>query len=176
LGLPAFLFFMQTGEVITVREYLSTSYRPDCDYVDGMVVDRHLGEKDHAKLQRRIVTWFDNRSRELDINVFPEQTVQVSPTRFRVPDVCVVLGEEPDEQIFTEPPFICIEVLSPDDRLAAMKNRVEDFLGMGVPYVWILDPRSRRAWRVSHEGLLAVPELRTESPEIVVPLDALFAA
>ena len=30
---------MQTGELISIREYLSTSYRPDCDYVDGVVVE-----------------------------------------------------------------------------------------------------------------------------------------
>lgn len=51
----------------------------------------------------------------------PEQR---APTRFRVPDVCVVKGE-PAEQIFHTPPFICIEVLSKDDRLIEMLERVE---------------------------------------------------
>ena len=36
---------METGGLISVREYLSTSYRPDCDYVDGEVQERNLGEK-----------------------------------------------------------------------------------------------------------------------------------
>ncbi len=43
--------FMQTGELMSVREYLSTSFRPDCDYVDGEVVERNVGEYDHARLQ-----------------------------------------------------------------------------------------------------------------------------
>jgi Uma2 family endonuclease len=165
---------MQTGELITVREYLSTSYRPDCDYVDGVVLERNLGEKDHARLQGAVFAYFYNRRKEWGIHVFPEQRVQVSPTRFRVPDVCVIAGDEPDEQIFTSPPFICIEVLSPEDRLSAMQKRVGDFRAMGVPYVWILDPRTRQGWRVTDEGLLAVAELRTADPEIVVPLAALF--
>ena len=83
-------------------------------------------------------------------------------------------GDEPDEQIFSTPPFICIEILSPEDRLSAMQKRVGDFRAMGVPYVWILDPRTRHGWRVMDEGLLAVAELRTSNPEIVVPLAALF--
>jgi Uma2 family endonuclease len=165
---------MQTGELITIREYLSTSYRPDCEYVDGVVVKRNLGEKDHAKLQGAVFAYFYSRRKELGIHVFPEQRVQVSPTRFRVPDVCIVVGDEPDEQIFTRPPFMCIEILSPEDRLSAMQKRVEDFLAMGVPYVWILDPRSRKGWCVTDKGLLAVTELRTENPEIVVPLTAFF--
>jgi Uma2 family endonuclease len=165
---------MQTGELITVREYLSTSYRPDCDYVDGVVLERNSGERDHAELQGAVFAYFYNRRKEWGIHVFPEQRVQVTPTRFRVPDVCVIAGDEPDEQIFTSPPFICIEVLSPEDRLSAMQKRVGDFRAMGVPYVWILDPRTRHGWRVMDEGLLAVAELRTSNPEIVVPLAALF--
>jgi Uma2 family endonuclease len=165
---------MQTDELITVREYLKTSYRPDCDYVDGVVVERNLGEKDHAKLQRKVVTWLDNHSKEWGIHVFPEQRVQVSATRFRVPDVCIVVGEEPDEQVFTHPPFICIEILSPEDRLNAMERRVGDFLAMGVPYVFILDPQTRKGWRATLQGLLAVTEVRTENPEMVVPLEALY--
>ena len=165
---------MQTGELITVREYLATSYRPDCDYVDGVVVERNLGERDHAALQGAVFAYFYNRRKEWGIHVYPEQRVQVSSTRFRIPDVCVVLGNQPEEQIFTHPPFICIEILSPEDRLSAMQTRVEDFLRMGVPYVFILDPRTRKAWRASNAGLLDISELRTGNPEMIVPLDALY--
>src|SRR5689334_16699430 len=110
---------MQTGELISVREYLRTSYRPDCDYVDGVVVERNLGERDHAELLGAVFAFFYNRRKEWRIHVFPEQRVQVSATRFRIPDVCVTVGERPEEQIFTHPPFICIEILSPEDRLSS---------------------------------------------------------
>lgn len=165
---------MATTNLITVQEYLSTAYRPDCDYVDGAVVERNVGEKDHGKLQRSLLIYFHERRMTWGINVFPEQRVQVSAARFRIPDVCAVLGPEPEEQIFTKPPFICIEILSPEDRLSAMQERVRDFLRMGVPYVWIIDPQSREAFRCTLEGLRKVTELRTENPEIVVPLEALF--
>lgn len=165
--------FMATGELVSVKEYLSTSYRPDCDYVDGVVVGRNLGQYDHARLQMAVSAYLHNRRKEWGICVVPEQRVQVSPTRFRVPDVCVVKGE-PTEQIFRTPPFICIEILSPDDRISEMQERVQDYLKFGVPYVWILDPATRKAYRSTADALTEIAELRAEDPEIVIPFDALF--
>ena len=167
------LLFMATSSLVSVREYLSTSYRPDCDYVDGVVLERNLGEYDHARLQSELLVYFHARRKEWGLRVVPDQRVQVSPTRFRVPDICAVLGE-PAEQIFRTPPFICIEILSKDDRLSDMQDRVTDYLNFGVRYVWVIDPRTRKAWRCTISGISEVSELRTEDPEIVVPLDALF--
>jgi Uma2 family endonuclease len=165
---------MQTDELISVREYLSTSYDPDCDYVDGVVEERNEGEKDHAKLQGAVFVYYYNRRKEWGIHVYPEQRIQVSPTRFRVPDVCVIAGLEPEEQIFRSPPFICIEILSPDDRLSRVRERLNDYLRFGVPNAFLLDPATRKAYRWTTAGMSEVSELRTENPEIVVPLEALF--
>src|SRR6202163_2378234 len=133
---------MATGSLVSVHEYLTTSYRPDCDYVDGMVLERNLGEYDHARLQGEAFAYFHARQKEWGLRAVPEQRVQVSPTRFRVPDVCVVKGE-PSEQIFRTPPFICIEILSKDDRLSSMQDRIADYLNFSVRYVWVIDPRTR---------------------------------
>jgi Uma2 family endonuclease len=84
---------MPSGTLISVEEYLATSYRPDCDYVDGRIEERNLGEWDHSKLHAAITAYFYQRRKTWNISVTPEQRVQVSPTRFRIPDVCVVLGE-----------------------------------------------------------------------------------
>jgi Uma2 family endonuclease len=159
---------------VSIQEYLSTSYRPDCDYVDGEVQERTLGTFDHARLQGAIFAFFYNRRKEWGICVVPEQRVQVSPTRFRVPDVCVVVGE-PTSQIFRDPPFICIEILSPDDLISRMNERVADYLQFGVPYIWILDPQTRKAWRCTPGAVVEVLELRTENPNMIVPLEELFA-
>lgn len=166
---------MPAAGLMSVQDYLSTAYRPDCDYVDGLVVERNLGEYDHSKLQGAVFAYFYFRRKQWGIHVVAGQRVQVSPTRFRVPDACVVVGEEPKEQIFRTPPFICIEILSKDDRLSAMQERAGDFLRFGVPYVWILEPGTRKAFRCTLAGTFEVSELRTENPEIVVPLEAFFA-
>ena len=36
--------------LISVEEYLSTSYHPDCDYVDGELEERNVGEYSHGKM------------------------------------------------------------------------------------------------------------------------------
>jgi Uma2 family endonuclease len=118
--------------------------------------------------------YFYARRKEWHIHVFPEQRVQVSPTRFRVPDVCVVAGAEPTEQVLTVAPFICIEILSPEDRFSTTLKKCDDYLKMGVPYVWILNPEDNRAWRCLPGDTREVTELRTENPEMVVPVAALF--
>lgn len=103
---------MPAGMLISVSEYLSTSYDPDCDYVDGEVLERKVGELDHSRLQTVLLAYFFNRETQWGIYVIAEQRVQVSGTRFRVPEVCVVAGHKPNEQILTKPPLLCIEILS----------------------------------------------------------------
>src|ERR1700676_5497880 len=102
--------------LVSVEEYLNTSYDgPDREYVDGRIVERNLGEKDHSRPQRKLIAFFVANENSLRTFAFPEQRVQVKATRFRVPDVCVYIGTEPDEQIFRTPPFLAIEILSKDD-------------------------------------------------------------
>jgi Uma2 family endonuclease len=40
--------------LLSVEEYLASSYEPDCDYIDGHLEERNLGEWAHANLQLRI--------------------------------------------------------------------------------------------------------------------------
>jgi Uma2 family endonuclease len=165
---------MPTGEPISVSEYLHTSYRPDCDYVDGVVEERNAGEWSHARLQAALVAFFWNRSEEWNMQAVPEWRVQVAPTRFRIPDVCVVLGLEEQEPILSKPPFICIEILSSEDRMPRIQERVNGYFAFGVLNVWIIDPRSRKAFHCTPQGMVETSVLRTENPEIAVPLDVLL--
>ena len=167
---------MATGALASIAEYLSTSYRPDCDYVDGVILERHVGERTHSKLQMLLSGALFIRRQELGIHVFPEQRVQVKPTRFRVPDICVVVGADPGEEILTSPPFLSIEILSKDDRMSEMQERIDDYLTFGVAYVWLIDPLRRRAFIYTAVGSHQVDDgmLRTSNPEIAVPLSEIF--
>jgi Uma2 family endonuclease len=168
---------MKAATLISVEDYLRTSYRPDCDYVDGEVVERNVGERDHSKLQREFILYLGTRAKKWGIHVFPEQRVQVAERRFRIPDVCVVVGREPDEQIFRQPPFICIEVLSKDDSLRSVQKRIDDYLKFGVSYVWVVDPFDRRVWTYTLDGNREVKDglLRTENPALEISLAEIFA-
>ena len=169
---------MATSALIPVSEYLRTSYRPDCDYVDGEVQERNLGEQDHSQIQTRLILLLGVLQNEPYIWVNSELRVQVKPDRFRVPDVCVRRADAPSEQIVITPPLLCIEVLSPEDQFARVRARVRDYLEMGVLEVWVIDPEtrtvsvSRGAETVEHTaGELTVP-----STPVVVRLEMIFRA
>jgi Uma2 family endonuclease len=167
---------MSTATLVSMEEYLAISYRPDCDYVDGTLVERNVGQKDHSKVQGEILRWFVERRRALRLDTFPAQRVQVNRKRCRVPDVCVVRLPEPDEQVFTQPPYICIEVLSPEDTFPRLQERFDDYLATGVPNVWAIDPASRRGWRITREGPLEARDgcLRTHDNQVSLPIAELF--
>lgn len=152
---------MKTAELIPVEEYLRSDYQPDRDYVDGRIQERNLGEKDHSKIQKRLTVFFVRLEESTELRVWPEQRIRVSATRFRVPDVCVTL-REPEEQIFTQPPFIVIEILSPEDTLPRLMERVEDYWNFGVRNIWVIDPGARRGYVASPRGFAAADELCTE--------------
>ena len=169
---------MPTGALVSVEEYLNTSYDPDCDYVDGRVVERNLGELDHSSLQTEISYYFRTRRDEWRVYAFVEQRVQVSPTRFRVPDICVTVGPKPTEQIFRTPPFLAIEILSKKDRKRDVLEKVDDYIRFGVPYVWVVDPRSQNGWVHTTTGVQRAEDgiLRTSDPVLEMSLPEIFAA
>jgi len=166
---------MSSVALVTPEEYLASSYRPDREYLEGELLERNAGEWDHSQLQARLIVYLSQLSTSEQIHVVPEQRVQVRHSRFRVPDVCVVAGPEPREQILTSPPFLCIEILSRDDRMTEMQERIDDYLQFGVRYVWILDPRVKRAFVFTAKGSQpALESLQTAEPFLTVPLSVLF--
>jgi Uma2 family endonuclease len=168
---------VRTAALVSVEEYLRTTYHPDCDYVDGEVVERNVGERDHGELQFELALFFRKRRRRWATYAFIEQRIQISKTRFRVPDVCVYIGEKPRDQIFRTPPFICIEILPPEDRSARTQVRIDDYLRFGVAYVWVFNPASRRVWAYTVEGSREIKDgiLATRNPSLTVDLADVFS-
>ena len=76
---------MAVGTLVSVAEYLNTSYRPDCDYVDGEVRERNLGEIDHSGTQMMIGNWLMMRYIDLVWRVLAQQRVQAKPDHSEFP-------------------------------------------------------------------------------------------
>lgn len=165
------------AELISVREYLATSYRPDCEYLDGRIEERNGGEFDHGLLQIVLAHLFMNHREDWGVQVVTAVRMQVSSSHFRVPDLTVLRAGVPREQIITHPPLIAIEILSPEDRLSRFQDRIEDYLAFGVEHIWIFDPQRRAAYTATASGLLPVRtnELFVAETPIRVVLSELFA-
>ena len=165
--------------MVTLEEYLTTTYEEgDREYVDGEIQERNLGEQPHSLTQTSLAAFLFNRRAQWGIRVLTEQRVQVSPTRFRIPDVCLLLASDPRDPIVRQPPFLCIEILSPEDTVSRLNERLADYFEMGVRFVWVLDPLTRRAFCYTpgemHEVLDGM--LRAKDPNIEVPLEEVFEA
>ena len=128
---------------VPVDVYLNSSYEPDAEYADGVIEERPMGEWSHADWQAAILEFFRSRRVEWNIRTAPELRVQVSPGRFRVPDVTVLDRNLPIEQIITHPPIAVVEILSPEDSLNRMMAKLADYERMGIQTILVLDPNGR---------------------------------
>jgi Uma2 family endonuclease len=166
---------MATGTLVSLEEYLSTTYDPDCEYVDGELLERNMGEFDHAGVQGIILALLYNQRRQYGIYVFPELRVQVAARRYRIPDITVTTRKGKG-RILREPPFLCIEVLSPEDRANRIETKIDDYLNFGVKHIWIIDPREKKGWSYTHEGKREPSEvLTTSDPHLTLSLSEIFA-
>jgi Uma2 family endonuclease len=149
---------------VSLEEYLRTTYRPDRDWLDGELKERNMGEQPHSAIQAYLIKAFGVNEKPWGVRVFPEQRVQTSARHYRIADLCVVLRSTGPEPIVRTPPLLCVEILSRDDRMTDMQERVEDYIGMGVKAVWVIDPRRRKAYQAFSDCVVA-----PAPKELIVP-------
>ncbi len=167
---------MATSTLVPLSEYLHSAYSPDRDWIDGEVRERNMGEGPHSVLQKFFILFFGLREKEWNIRVLPEQRVQTSETHFRISDVCLTRRDGPLETIVRMAPLLCIEILSRDDRMSEIIEKMNDYFGMGVHSVWVIDPRTRKVFSGTADGSLEaiVDELTVGGTAIRVPVQEVF--
>ena len=166
---------MATTAQISLETYLTTSYEPDVDYVDGVLEDRNVGEYDHNIVQQAIQIWFYLHGKEWRIRSIQGQRTRVASTKVRIPDVCVFSRDVPIEQVFTRPQLIAIEVLSPEDRHSRIEARMSNFREFGVPNLWVVDPETRAGWDLSDGNWVRKERFEVANSPIYLSLPELFA-
>ena len=161
---------------VSLVEYMNTDYEPDCDYVDGFLEERNVGQKKHSRTQTLIAAWLFSKEAQGGFNALTEQRVQVGVRRVRVPDICLVATAD-DDEVTQIPPLLWIEILSPEDRWNRVQIRLNDALRFGVNTIWVIDPYAREAWIVTPErGTVQIEDgvLRCEDPELEVRLSEIL--
>lgn len=140
--------------LITVEEYLKTTADPDCEYVAGILEERPVGERDHAAWQEALLGWFRDHKHDWNIFVYPELRVQVASDRFRVPDVTLLSRSAPREQIVNHPPLAVFEILSPEDSMTRMLEKLADYERMGIGAIWVIEPAKPSYFQYSEGKLI----------------------
>jgi len=161
---------------IGVEEYLDLVFddRPEPDYVDGEVVERALPTIIHARIQGQLILLFAPLLLKFRLLLLPELRVQIEPRRFRVIDLAVYRGSWPEGRYATTPPFVAIEIVSPDDRYGKLTHRLEDYRRWSVPHVWLVDPQLKRVHEYTEAGLLQFPALRLPEFDFEISAQELF--
>ncbi len=163
---------MATIAPISATEYLSSDqYEPDAEYVDGQIEQRSLGEFDHAVWQKVLLRWFLTHETEWNVRVLAELRVQVSPTRYRIPDVVVFDRSHPIEQILTRPPIAVFEVLSPEDRISRVLIKLADYARMGVPTIRVIEPATGEIFAYERGALTPIASTHEKLSDSLCFLD-----
>ncbi len=158
-------------QLISIEQYLRSSYEPDVEFVDGLLEEKCMGERDHSFLQIAIGSWFFTHRAEWKIDVLTEFRTRTSKTRVRLPDICVVRQDAPVERVGVTAPLLCLEILSPEDRPGRVMRRLDDFVAMGVEHLWIVDPMDRSAATYTQAGMKRVEGTRLEIAGTPIYLD-----
>jgi Uma2 family endonuclease len=151
---------------VSVEEYLHLSF-PDLDreYRDGEIVERSLPTYLHGKTQGILIAIFIALRSKMSVFPSVETRMKIRTGLYLVPDVAVFYPDEPSD-VPENPPLIAIEVVSPDDRLAAAREKLEEYRTWGVRHVWLVDPYSKRMYTCDEKLIevthFTVPELAIE--------------
>jgi Uma2 family endonuclease len=144
---------MATKSTVPVEDYLRMTFDgPEPEYLDGELLERHLGEDPHSAAQTNLTGILYNLKARLGIHPRTEMHLRITPNRYRIADIAVFL-ERPTERIPCTPPLITIEIISREDRHKDIRDKCEEYRAWGVKHVWLVDPARRSLSVFDEQGL-----------------------
>jgi Uma2 family endonuclease len=149
--------------MLSVEDYLNTSYDPDVEFVDGVLVERQVGDWLHSLIQSNVL--FALRRKYPHLKAVAGLRSSVTGTRYRLPDVCVPLAA-PETRYLSDAAFLVVEVLSESDVMSVVIEKLKEYANKGVPNIWLIDPRLQLVWTYLPPTLVEV------ECEIVLTTDA----
>jgi Uma2 family endonuclease len=169
---------MSVGALIPVEEYVRTSYKPEREYKDGVLVEKAMPKESHAWLQIMLAHFFVARRKEEGIAPYTELRIKLREGRYAVPDLCVYESPGPDSQIPETPPLLWIEILSEADSMKDVWEKAKEVIAFGTPHFWVIDPDSLASELRTSTGATVITDetLRLPNSSIVVPLREVLEA
>jgi Uma2 family endonuclease len=141
--------------LVSLHEYLNTSYEPDRDFVDGVLVERHVGSQRHGLLQAALAGFFGQymKSNRIAVFIATRLLVDVATGRHRVPDVMIVEIPYTQGKVVTDVPAIVVEIKSPDDTFDDIVDRCFEYHKLTVGNIVVMDPDNKRGWLFKNGNL-----------------------
>ncbi len=163
------------------------------ELVRGVLVEMSKPGLRHAQLTARLCTQLCNHVDERHLGTVVGELgvlLERDPDTVRAPDVAFISYDRlPKGNLFSgyaeNVPDLVVEVVSPSDRLVAVRDKARMWLSFGVQLVWVVFPASRTVEVYSADADTAdTAETLTEAdhldggsvlPEFTCPLSRLFA-
>ena len=149
--------------LVSVEEYLGKSYEPNCEYIDGVLRQKPMPTWDHSEVQSQIV--YLVKAGFPAFSASSELTVRMRPGKFLIPDVAIQRRDRLQRPYPFDPVHLCIEILSPTDRLDDLFDKCKEYHEWGVEMTWVIDPATQKAW-----------EYRKGEAPVEVPADGSLTA
>ena len=166
---------MSTGAKASLEEYLTASFDgADPEYIDGRIVPRALPLYSHAKATARLASIFARDRRHTQFFGALNLRLRLAENRIRVADVAVFHEQEPTEQIPSKPPFLVVEIVSPDDRHTDLVKKLEEYRAWGAGHVWLVDPWLRKLSVYDQSGLRTVDRFELRDVGVAIEPGELF--
>jgi len=160
---------MSIATILSVEDYLRRTEKPYCEYVDGVLHPKPMPTTLHALIEKILIRLLEKQG----IEALSEVTVRLTATKYLIPDV--IAAPTLQYPYPTEPVLLCVEILSPEDRVGAMLAKCEQYHAWGVPFCWVVDPVKQTAWqynldnepeRVERGGTLSAGEFTVQLNEL----------
>jgi len=115
---------------------------------------------------------------ESTVTVLSETPLTRDQDSYFTPFVSVLGGRRPPEaKLWASWPYLCIEVLTPEEKMSALQARVRFYSNSRTRYVWVLNSSMKTAYTAEAEtGLCEVKgsAFRAENPTLELPLVEIF--
>lgn len=158
---------------MSVDEYLNTSYEPDVEYVDGVLVEKGMPTIAHNFLGRLLLFWFAQFEHQLGFTaMYDVRTQIIQRARYRLPDMMLCPMPLPKGRIVDVVPWVVIEIISSDDTINSTQDRFNDYAGVGVQHVLQMDPEKYIAHRFDNGSMIKTSFKSLALPTGDVPFDS----
>ncbi|MCP5097929.1 MAG: Uma2 family endonuclease [Chloroflexi bacterium] len=123
------------------------------ELIRGELIPMSPASTKHGYIAMRLGAILWNYSSEKGLGrIFAAETgftISRNPDTVRAPDVAFVAKEHippegvPETGFWAIAPDLAAEIVSPNDRMSDIQDKVTDYLAAGVKLVWIVDPKTR---------------------------------
>jgi Uma2 family endonuclease len=134
------------------EEDLLTAPKPTCELIDGVLVEKAVGNRESLLAAYIIgLMWDHVRPDDLGVILGEAGLLRLNPGLLRAPDASFIPWsafpdeELPEEAYWSVAPALAVEVLSPGNTKAEINRKLTEFFAADCKLAWVIDPKTQSA-------------------------------